>query len=399
MHSTNAQYYAYMGQIISNTSSNQQEEPQEDEEEEEDNDSAGRRVGANVLPFWGNQQTMNLNPLILTNIRNSPYFKGTLIDLKTYHEVIDQIYYKVSHLEPWEKGSRKTSGQTGMCGGVRGVGAGGIVSSGFCLLYKLSSMNLTRKQVYGLMNHSDSPYIRGLGFMYVRFTQPPTDLWEWFEDYLDDEEVIDVKAGGGKEITIGEMVKQFLTKLEWFDTRFPRIPVPVQKEISDYFEQMDKYAIGYEDVEQAEKNARKEEKKEKRSRDRDRDRDDIPRRPDKDRHHDRRRSRSKDRRRSRSPKGDKRKRDYHGSSRDDRRSDDRHKHKSKSRDHDRDHDRERDRERERDRDRDRDRGGRGHRHEDDYQAELKKFSEHRKKDKKHKRSRSRSRSRERDRRR
>lgn len=41
-----------------------------------------------------------------------------LYELKTYHEVIDEIYYKVAHLEPWEKGSRKTSGQTGMCGGV-----------------------------------------------------------------------------------------------------------------------------------------------------------------------------------------------------------------------------------------------------------------------------------------
>lgn len=41
-----------------------------------------------------------------------------LYELKTYHEVIDEIYYKVAHLEPWEKGSRKTAGQTGMCGGV-----------------------------------------------------------------------------------------------------------------------------------------------------------------------------------------------------------------------------------------------------------------------------------------
>lgn len=41
-----------------------------------------------------------------------------LYQLKTYHEVIDEIYYNVTHLEPWEKGSRKTSGQTGMCGGV-----------------------------------------------------------------------------------------------------------------------------------------------------------------------------------------------------------------------------------------------------------------------------------------
>ena len=49
-----------------------------------------------------------------------------------------------------------------------GVGAGGIISSAFCLLYKLSTLKLTRKQVYAIMNHADSPYIRGLGFMYVR---------------------------------------------------------------------------------------------------------------------------------------------------------------------------------------------------------------------------------------
>lgn len=30
----------------------------------------------NVLPVWGNEQTMNLNPLILANIQGSSYFKG-----------------------------------------------------------------------------------------------------------------------------------------------------------------------------------------------------------------------------------------------------------------------------------------------------------------------------------
>lgn len=165
------------------------------------------------MPFWGNESTMNLNPLILTNIQGSSYFKGmtcfsrffmyffnnccvisvNLFKLKTYHEVVDEIYYQVKHMEPWERGSRKTSGQTGMCGGassidisvflilfceknvlmwflfehlflqVRGVGAGGIVSSAYCLLYKLYTLKLTRKQVNGLMNHTDSPYIRGLG--------------------------------------------------------------------------------------------------------------------------------------------------------------------------------------------------------------------------------------------
>ncbi|XP_037528439.1 pre-mRNA-splicing factor 38B isoform X1 [Rhipicephalus sanguineus] len=185
----------------------------------------------NVLPLWGNDKTMNLNNLILTNILSSPYFKVNLYKLKTYHEVVDEIYYNVQHLEPWEKGSRKTSGQTGMCGGVRGVGAGGIVSTAFCILYKLFTLKLTRKQLVGLLNHCDSPYIRALGFMYIRFTQPPADLIDWYEPYLDDEEELDVKAGGGQVLRIGDMLRHMLTKLEWFATLFPRIPVPIQKEI------------------------------------------------------------------------------------------------------------------------------------------------------------------------
>jgi pre-mRNA-splicing factor 38B len=57
----------------------------------------------NTLSVWGNQTTMNLNPLIHTNIESSPYYTGKLSELKTYHELVDEIYYKVKHLEPWEK--------------------------------------------------------------------------------------------------------------------------------------------------------------------------------------------------------------------------------------------------------------------------------------------------------
>ena len=76
-----------------------------------------------------------------------------------------------------------------LCFKVRGVGGGGIVSTAYCILYKLYTLKLTRKQVTGLMVHKDSPYIRGLGFMYVRYTQAPQDLWDWYEPYLDDTEV------------------------------------------------------------------------------------------------------------------------------------------------------------------------------------------------------------------
>ncbi|KRZ22323.1 Ubiquitin carboxyl-terminal hydrolase isozyme L5, partial [Trichinella pseudospiralis] len=185
----------------------------------------------NTLSFWGNKETMNLNHLVLENIVSSPYYKNTLLPLKTHFEVIDEIYYNVEHLEPWEKGTRKTTGQTGMCGGVRGVGAGGVVSSAFCLLYKLFTLKLTRKQLTAILNHPDSCYIRGLGFMYIRFCLHPATFWSWYEPYFDDAEEIDPKAGGGDLMTIGEMVKSLLTKLDWYSTLFPRIPVPIQKEI------------------------------------------------------------------------------------------------------------------------------------------------------------------------
>jgi hypothetical protein len=49
----------------------------------------------NTLPVWGNERTMNLNTMILTNIQASPYFKNQLYEFKTYHAVVDEIYYKV----------------------------------------------------------------------------------------------------------------------------------------------------------------------------------------------------------------------------------------------------------------------------------------------------------------
>lgn len=66
---------------------------------------------------------------------------------------------------------------------------------------------------------------------YNRYTQPPADLFSWYSDYLEDEEEVDVKAGGGQVMKMGDILKQFLTKLEWFSTLFPRIPVPIQKEL------------------------------------------------------------------------------------------------------------------------------------------------------------------------
>ncbi|XP_055474113.1 pre-mRNA-splicing factor 38B [Psammomys obesus] len=349
---------------------------------------------------------------------------------------------EVTHVEPWEKGSRKTAGQTGMCGGVRGVGTGGIVSTAFCLLYKLFTLKLTRKQVMGLITHTDSPYIRALGFMYIRYTQPPTDLWDWFESFLDDEEDLDVKAGGGCVMTIGEMLRSFLTKLEWFSTLFPRIPVPVQKNIDQQIKTRPR-KIKKDGKEGAEEIDRHVERRRSRSPRRSLSPRRSPRRSRSRSHHreghgsssfdrelerekerqrlereakerekerrrsrsidrglDRRRSRSRDRHRSRT-----RSRDRKGDRRD--RDREREKENERGRRRDRDYDKERGSDRERDRERSRERSkerrsrGEGEekkhkedkedrRHRDDKKDSKKKHSRSRSRDRKH-RSRSRSR--------
>ena len=87
----------------------------------------------NILPIWGNVQTMNLNTLVLENIVQSTYWKNFLLEVSTYQQVCDEVFihvccyfkikseflinFKVRHLEPWERGTRKITGMTGMCGG------------------------------------------------------------------------------------------------------------------------------------------------------------------------------------------------------------------------------------------------------------------------------------------
>jgi pre-mRNA-splicing factor 38B len=42
---------------------------------------------------------------------------------------------------------------------------------------------------------------------------------------------VDLKAGGGFSVTVGEMCRMMISKLDWFGTLFPRLPVHVQKDL------------------------------------------------------------------------------------------------------------------------------------------------------------------------
>ncbi|KAJ3023320.1 PRP38 pre-mRNA processing factor 38 domain-containing protein B [Thoreauomyces humboldtii] len=150
------------------------------------------------LETVGSITTMNLHNVLYQNILTSAYFKG-LYEIKTFHEVVDEIYNR----EPFFGGNH--------------------ASTAFCLLYKLWTLKLTENQVEELITHTDSPHIRALGFLYLRYAGKPADLWSWFEPYLDDEEDLSVEAGQKpRSITIGRFLNDLLTENKWLGTILPR---------------------------------------------------------------------------------------------------------------------------------------------------------------------------------
>ncbi|XP_009775042.1 pre-mRNA splicing factor SR-like 1 [Nicotiana sylvestris] len=150
-----------------------------------------------------------LEKVLCMNILSSDYFRD-LLRLKTYHEVIDEIYNQVDHVEPW---------MTGNCRGP---------STAFCLLYKFFTMKLTVKQMHGLLKHPDSPYIRAVGFLYLRYLADFKTLWAWYEPYLKDDEEFS-PGSSGRMTTMGVYVRDLFLGQYYFDTLLPRIPVPVMR--------------------------------------------------------------------------------------------------------------------------------------------------------------------------
>ena len=150
---------------------------------------------------------MNLNSMLIENIRSHDYFKG-LGELSTFEEVVDQIYYDCTYITPWRPGTHKAQRAAGMCSGLRGVSNAGVPSTAYMLLFKLYTLQLTRNQILRLVTHKDSPYIRAIGLLYLRYVCEPKELWGWYEPYVSDPEMWSQLGEGGERSTLGSFVRR-----------------------------------------------------------------------------------------------------------------------------------------------------------------------------------------------
>ena len=80
-----------------------------------------------------------------------------------------------------------------------------------------------------MLDHVDSPYIRCVGFLYLRYAADPSTLYSWFEPYLYDEENVQIRQGKA-DVTIGEYVRLLLENQEYYGTRLPRLPLVLERQ-------------------------------------------------------------------------------------------------------------------------------------------------------------------------
>ncbi|PRW61404.1 pre-mRNA-splicing factor 38B isoform X1 [Chlorella sorokiniana] len=178
------------------------------------------REGA--LEQYGNTTTYNLEPVLVQNIKRSMFWERRAQYVVDVNELIDVIYDEVSDVEPW------------MSGNARGP------STAFNLLYRLGQLQPDPREVRQMLDHKDSPYIRAVGFLYLRYACDPRKLWNWFHKYLRDTEEFDPSPQGqGCTVTMGDFVRDIMLDQFYFETIFPRVPKPVHDEIVEKLKEMD----------------------------------------------------------------------------------------------------------------------------------------------------------------
>jgi pre-mRNA-splicing factor 38B len=165
-----------------------------------------------------NGKSYNLERVLRSNIVYSDYYRQ-LCKVTDFMELVDEIYNEVDHCEPW------------MSGNARGP------STAFCNLFRLCTMELEDAQITHLIRHRDSPYIRALGFLYVRYVVDHKEMPRWFEPYFADDEPI-APSPGGREVPLGAFVRDLVLDQYYFETIFPRIPEVTRRAMAEKIRQL-----------------------------------------------------------------------------------------------------------------------------------------------------------------
>lgn len=102
---------------------------------------------------------------------------------------------------------------------------GKIPSSAYCILVRLFLLRVSKKEMNEMLIHPDSPYIIGVGLLYLRYTCDPELLWDYFKVVMNNETEIKCEQRNKKYQTISEYAISLLRSSQ---SQFPRIPARIE---------------------------------------------------------------------------------------------------------------------------------------------------------------------------
>jgi pre-mRNA-splicing factor 38B len=99
-----------------------------------------------------------------------------------------------------------------------------------------------------LLQHRDSPYIRGVGFLYLRYSCDPSQVWKWIQPYLYDQEPLQVQVNASKQEakahdTVGSFVRFLFSERNYHGTMLPRWPIQIERDIQVNLLQAEKIEV------------------------------------------------------------------------------------------------------------------------------------------------------------
>jgi pre-mRNA-splicing factor 38B len=185
---------------------------------------------SSFLPIWGSDETFHLHTVLLRSIIHSSYFqKKCCQELHDWQSIVDEIYYEVKHLTPFQTSGSGASYTNHVSASAATHQASPSIA--FCLLLRLCTIRITHQQLQNMLDHVDSPYIRAIGFLYLRYVGTPDRILSFISPYLyDQEELNEVLTIGRKnrdqsETTVlGEYIRRLFAARDYYGTPLPRFP-------------------------------------------------------------------------------------------------------------------------------------------------------------------------------
>lgn len=92
-------------------------------------------------------------------------------------------------------------------------------------------MNIDGRQLKRLIDNTDNPYVRCVGFLFIRFGLQPEQLWPWLGEYVLDDEELRPAKDSDFYTTIGEFVEGLLSQDKYYSTVLPRLPMSTKRQL------------------------------------------------------------------------------------------------------------------------------------------------------------------------